>query len=387
MADISASDRLNSLLLFKPNVMINGTRKVTVMIRMPIPFLGEILVPTEVDEPYQYPGPARVINTRVVEVKGLQFDTARITELPSTGLLTKKTVHNCANTTVTSSIGLSISGTQSWSISKTNTVATTTGASVTASMGVPGVAGGSMTLSFSQAITTSAQTQDGGSQQVSRTSNETISIGPKQAVSIELFAYQGAAEVPFSAQVVVDGDLEANVTGIKLASELLGVEERTFPFDGVLRLSDVSQANLRTRDLGGADSCGVTEGLRIVAETLPPFPADSVGSHLTNGFGNASALTRSENGAIVTKLGNFATFSWNAAEDGPSIGVPDGTHYEILYTTQVYEPSVACGFNDISVPNLGIFSIEARQYRTYNNGQLVSQWQENVKTFISCHQV
>ncbi|MGF6149794.1 aerolysin family beta-barrel pore-forming toxin [Pseudomonas fluorescens] len=388
MPDIIACDYMNGRLLLKPNVTLNGVHKVTVTHYIHTQF-GDIADPQEVEQPYQYPSPARVTNSRVVEVLDLSFDQASITNLPQSGLLARKTVQNCANTSVVSSIGMSVTGTQSWSITKTNSVTTSQSASVNATFGVPGGAGGGVALSFSQQFSTSSAVQDGGSQQVTRSSNESISIGPKQAVSIELFAYQASAEIPFSAQVVIDGDLENNVGGIQKASDLLSLEERTLPFNGVLRLSDVSQANLRTTDLGGPMNCGEMKNLHVVEEKYPPLPAAALGPYLLERFLPAENLMRDDKGSLITHLGKFSTFAWNAtaADEGPTIGAPDGTSYEILYTTQSYEPSPACGFNDLGLPNLGIYSSEARQYRTYANGQLVNQWQETVKTFVGCNQV
>lgn len=76
-----------------------------------------------------------------------------------------------------------------------------------------------------------------------------------------------------------------------------------------------------------------------------------------------------------------------ATGSGPTIGAqPDGTFYEVLHVTEIAKPAaVQCGFNKMGAPNTGIFSVEARQYRSYANGRLMKQWQESFETFKSCH--
>ncbi|HEX8590636.1 hypothetical protein [Pseudomonas sp.] len=387
MSEISASDHMNSLLATKSLVIYTGTITTDVIVYQDVPLLGKIPVVTKVTTRHDSSGFSKVVNSKVIEVLDLKFDQANITSLPQTGLLTRKTVQNCADASVTSSIGLSVTGTQTWGVTKTNGVTTTIGASVNASVGVQGVGSAGMTLTFSQAISTTTAMSEGGSQQVSRTSNENITIGPRRSVLIELFAYQSTAEIPFSGKIVIDGNLENNLSGVTQASDLLSLSERTLPFSGILRLSDVSQANLRTSDLGGVQGCAVPNSISIAEERFPPFPADKLGSYLLDRFKAPVDFARSESGEIHDHIGKFSNFTWLGENEGPTIGPSDGTSYEILYTTEIYEPSAACGFNDLGVMNTGIFSLEARQYRNYSNGQLVSQWQDTVKNFLRCHEV
>lgn len=385
MADVNATDYMNRLLELKSKVRYSGTRvkSVWVFTDKNGHHIFRPSEPVEIETPYDYEGSAKVINSRIVKVTDLVFDKAQITTLPQTGILTRKNIINCADASVTSSVGLSVTGTKSWSVTKTDSVSTTVGASVSGSVGIPGVAGGSASLSFSQQISTSNAVTDGGSDQVTRSSNENISVGPKRAISIELFAYQSGAEIPYSATVVIDGDLQENGSGLTVASSLLSEAERTLPISGVLRLSNVSEANLRTRDLGGAEGCETPMGMTITEERFSSFPTDKLGSYFAEEFVDSSSAIR-QNGQLFSHIGKFGECSWTSTDGEPQIGPPDGTHYEILYTTQITEPTPGCGFNDLGLMNLGLFNVEVRQYRTYVGGKLVSEWQDSTKTFVMC---
>jgi hypothetical protein len=70
--------------------------------------------------------------------------------------------------------------------------------------------------------------------------------------------------------------------------------------------------------------------------------------------------------------------------DGDTIGAPDGIHYEIVSTREETRPSVACGFNDIGMPNPAVFKIETRRYREYRAGVEARSWTEDVDEFVRC---
>lgn len=69
---------------------------------------------------------------------------------------------------------------------------------------------------------------------------------------------------------------------------------------------------------------------------------------------------------------------------GPSIGPPDGIHYEVVSVREETRMSAVCGFNDLGVPNGAVFSIEERRYSEYLSGQLLRTWTESAETFIRC---
>lgn len=72
---------------------------------------------------------------------------------------------------------------------------------------------------------------------------------------------------------------------------------------------------------------------------------------------------------------------------GPSIGPPDGIHYEVISMREETKMSPSCGFNDLGVPNGAVFSIEVRRYSEYAAGQLIRTWEEDHESFLRCSEV
>jgi hypothetical protein len=111
-------------------------------------------------------------------------------------------------------------------------------------------------------------------------------------------------------------------------------------------------------------------------------PTKALQPYLKNDFSLLANAPRIGTALTVQSI-RFGALAGLAA-GAPEIAPADGTSYEVLYTTESAMPAVQCGFNDIGVPNTGIFTVEARAYRTYANGALVSQWQTTEDVFKSC---
>jgi hypothetical protein len=218
--------------------------------------------------------PAKVKNSFVVEAQALTFDEAKLASLPELVLFTKKTLQNCADASLSSNVTLNLVGARSWSVQKQTGVTITKNASVSGTLNVPGVGSTGMLMGWSRSIATSTSRTEGSQESVSRSMSDTVTLGPKKAVSVSLQAFQSTIEIPCRAMVVVDGDLVPNDSGIKRASELLSVTERTLPISGVLRVTDVSDATVRTEDLVGASGCeGTNDGLIIEDSRQEVFPS------------------------------------------------------------------------------------------------------------------
>lgn len=333
--------------------------------------------------PYQ--GAARVVNSYISEVSTIQFDKAKIKSLPEYSLYTQKQLINCADTSITSMVSLSVSGTKMWSVTKTNGITTTSAASISGQIGVQGVQLKGMNLSWQQAINTSTQTQEQFTQNTIRAMNDTISIGPRKTANVSLMAYQISIEIPFSATIIVDGDLAANQNGLTSSASLLSKEERTLPFSGTLKISDVTEASIRTDELQGAAGCEGNAG-RLVAGELTPqatFATGGASKSLKEGFIPLNEFGRVAGGLKPKPLNVQAA----AAIAGAEIGNPDGISYKILFTIETAKPDIQCGFNDIGMPNIGIYDVETRHYTNYANGQLINQWTDTVEVFKRCNPV
>ena len=383
MAEVDGIAFLNNALASKPALWVPGVEYFTrtVCRRSPGKF----------EEPYCYDvrdsrsittsASARVVNSRVVEVRDLKLGSPIPTSLPEITLLTKKVIRNLADVQVSSTVSLSVTGTESWQVTKTRGLSTTNGGSVSITATIPGIGSGTASANFSQQISISTQQSEGNSRTVSRSSQDTVSVGPYRCVEVELLAYESSAGVPYSATVIIDGDLIDNQSGVSAASHLLTNDERTVQIDGVIQIGAVSESFLSVRDIGKAQVDGmdpeinkeVTETKYVIAGFLNP-------SFLAR-FGSSSALKRTD--AVVVPMAFALTTKILAIKDD-GIGPPNGTHYEVLYTSTVLRPTPACGFGDIGAPNNGVFRVEAREYSTYADGVLLARWQEFVEVFESC---
>jgi hypothetical protein len=373
--EVDALEHMNALLANKPYVTY--TRNEVQMKYMPM--IGNVPVPHRV--PFQ--APAKVTNSFVSQVNTLKFDNAKLASLPELSLFTQKRLLNCADASISSSVSLALTGTRSWSVSKTDGVSTTTSASATGSLSVDKVGSAGLSISWSQAISTSTTKQESVQEAVTRTMGDVVSVGPKKAVNVSFVAYQVTIEIPFSATVEVDGDLATNEGGLLKASALLSKQERTIPLNGSLRVVDVSNATVRTDDLAGQAGCDGKDGKYFEEGGQQAiFKSAALGDQLKAGF---AALNKASHNASASEAQAQASALMAApVAEIPEIGPPDGTSYQILYTTETAKPTPACGFNDLGLMNTGIFTVEARQYRTYAKGILTEQHEESFEVFKSC---
>ncbi|HMR34315.1 MAG TPA: hypothetical protein PKA13_08370 [Geminicoccaceae bacterium] len=326
------------------------------------------------------------------------FDATKIVDFPAIMLYTDKTVANCANTTVTSSISLTLTGARSWSVTKTNGVLTTSGGSISGQAQMQNVGGITLTHNWSGQVSSSTATQESNSTTVTRTISDSVSIPPHTAVQIAARAIQQTIEIPFHATVVVDGDLPSaprdQAMDFRTAGQLINETERTLQINGTLSSTDVTEASLRVEPIQGGVGCNqdAAEGLTDLEENVTyAVPLNGASKWLTEGFIDESEILKmklEDQSREATRIFEIPkTMRPFGALDGGTIEAPDGTYYEVLYTTEVVRPFVGCGFNDLMQPNPAAFSVEARQYRQYVQGKLVSQWQDTVESFKECRPI
>jgi len=132
--EVDAIAHMNRLMEAKPPVTYLREDVRWETIRFPG---GTIRIPIPIKVPYQ--GPARAANSYVAEVTAFAFDKAKLVALPEISLYTHKQLLNCADTNVSSTVSLALTGAKGWSVSKTDGVSTTVSASASGSVGVPGV--------------------------------------------------------------------------------------------------------------------------------------------------------------------------------------------------------------------------------------------------------
>ena len=335
----------------------------------------------KIDQPAgveKYVDAARASNSRIVSVQDLAFDQKNTVSLPEKAILNSVEYQNCDDVSLSQTVMLSVTGTKSVSVAKSNTLSTTQGGSITLSGKFFGAAA-STTYNFSQTVGYSSQTTEGSSTAVVRSSSTTVSIGPRRSGRFELLAYETTVEIPYSAKIIVDGDLVANESGVTLASQLLTAEERTILFSGVLRLTDVSNAVIRTIPAAKPDQCPAgAQGLIVQTNAQKTMPAQAIPAETKKKFSPLKSFFSKVTSAKLKSV-PLETLS-----EGPVIGPADGIGYEVVSSEDVSKPAPFCGFNDLGLMNLGIFAVETRRYTQYSNGTQVASWIDQVETFKQC---
>lgn len=331
------------------------------------------------------PGKAKVVSTQVVEIRDLKFDLPQRKDFPSRALVAYQTFRNCANVQMNNTVSLSVTGTKGYQLTKGRTVATTVGGSGSLTATIPAFGSASSSVNVSRTVTVSRSETESSSESVTRALNTTISVQPRTTGRLSLLAYESAVELPFSAQVVVDGALAKNASGYNKASDLLDEKERTLPFSGVLKLQDVSESLVQTEPLREASCPPEDSGLLLMSDGGFEAPADSLPKKgagfvpVHKAFGGLSGVD-----VAAFDLAKLAA----KKTDGPVIGpVADGVSYEIVFTTEAARPDPRCGFNDLGLANTALFTVEQRQYTLRVDGQIASRWMETVDTFKQCYSV
>jgi hypothetical protein len=323
---------------------------------------------------------ARVTSTEIISVTNLTFDNSRMVALPEKGLLQTLEYQLCdPNASVTTTLTLSVTGTHGYQVTKGDSVSTTVGGSVSTSYNSM-YGSASTTLNFSRSIGTSNSVAESFSETVTRSTSVTISPKPGSQGKLEFLAFETTIDVPFSATITVDGALVGNKSNYTNASQLLTETERTLPFRGVLRLTNVSNGLERTTGVPGSPACkgGIAEPF-IKNTVTTTFPAKALSDAALKTFSKPTK----QNLMFILKS-NQSGLTDLVSGDTPGIGPPDGVVYQILFTIEITKPTPMCGYNDVGFPNNAVYSVETREYTQYSNGTIVSRWQDQNETFKNC---
>jgi len=310
-ADLSASDFLNNQLAHAPLVIVNRTVEIRTHYCSRSPGGGSHMncgIGTR-QETHQLAVPPTVTNSRVIRATNIQLGRPTFSALPfgnDGNNYIEKTYNNCSSkTTLTDKLNFTASGTEGWTIVKTQAIQATQNTSI--SLAIPlatlaalfsstsqrfkdvasvppslpenhrysknggpyngnilnvsflvaqadgGDSGMGGTLSFGQTwsnqITTTSQHTESSSKTVVRGDETDVSVPPNASVEYTDLIYQGVGSVPFTADVVVDGDIATNLSGVKSASQVLPDEQnRLMKFSGVLILQEMSRGVINTHD-------------------------------------------------------------------------------------------------------------------------------------------
>jgi hypothetical protein len=377
-ADTDPQAVLNSLLAGKPSITRMRTIKVThVSCNNPSHgHAGGGCQTWYTTEQQTYPDIARVVNAQVIQVSTVQYDEAHMVSLPSIALFDESTYYNCTDGEYIPTLSLTVSGQYGWGVSKTHSIGSTTtvnlGGTFPLSLGANGlpVAGGpTFNMSMSQSITLSDSTtsSESHSETVTRQDTDQKQIPGNSTSQITIVAYQLALDVPFSATVIIDGNMEDNTSGYTKASDLLSAAQRTITFDGTMHLK------------------GVTEKSVLVV----PAPLSCTDPKLRNGTGLfeqrswSTPVRHPVDGFVMQAVSDEARRDHSALLRQDPTGAHDD--YQVLARTTVIKSAGAqCGRDTTGKPMSGLFYEEMRNYFSGLDAADASPGQRTVDLFQRC---
>lgn len=85
-------------------------------------------------------------------------------------------------------------------------------------------------------------------------------------------------------------------------------------------------------------------------------------------------------------LAFFSAVSNLASATEATIGpMKDGETYSIVSRTELSKSTTECGYNEFSIPQLGIFERQIRQYQEIKDNKVVRRWIDTVDILITCY--
>ncbi len=306
------------------------------------------------------PEKAHIIAEQVVNVSNLAWLKEQTVSLPG-GIMRGSTsiYSNCGSTADIETIAFSESVSEGWTIGLSNTVTNGNSQSVNASFSYMGATLGT-NFSFNHSVNTSRSESQSESTSAARSVSYSLSIPPHKQGSLALWITQSTIEIPFTATVLVDGPIQANVSGVSKASDLLSIADRTVAFTGSLRITGVSGIRSRKSE-SDLSECAEQPNVLTTKFELPFDPNNPLNK---------------EAKSLEQLMG--------ATTQEATIGPADGTSYQVLATTPVYLTDAQCGFNDLGIPKLAKYNQELRLWSTYVKGNKVAEWTTNEQLFVEC---
>jgi hypothetical protein len=396
--NINASEFLNNSLRSKPPIAVHrnvvSTKRSCRRFKLPKVADGGDTVSCNdetINTRQDYSDYATTSSSEIVEVRDLKFNDAKIVSLPIVGLMSRREFFNCGQgTTIGNTQTMEVSGTEGYSVLKSNGVTTTIGGSVqmnaSYSPGGVGGFGGSLqtTLSMQRQVSTRTDESESHSQTVRRQESWTLSAPPNSIGSIEFFAYQVTVDIPFSANVIVDGQLAVNDSGLQKTSAILSEAERTLPFDGVLRMTGVSEGRFRVAKLPGEPKCPSSD----YTQTTDYEQTTLQGQKLANKYISYSGIENSTFKDVTPQLKRLFPENLNELTPNslpqPDLEVKDNIIEDIISAGEVIKRSDNCPLQQDG-PGLALFDTENRRFHQYEGGYLSGSWSDTVYKFKSCY--
>ncbi len=322
-----------------------------------------------------YTDQARVTNVAILNIQPLKWEEAQIKTLPATANIQRLTYSNCGDDPFSTSVTLQVKGTHANSVSKTHSLSTKSGLELRNTFKAGnGIFGGETSIGISLDVTTSDSTTNAEqfSSEETRTWAATINPAPGHSGYLQLLAIQQSIEVPFSTTIIVDADLEGNSSGLSKASQVLSEAERTMPFDGVVKATQLSDSYAGNYKPDVPLKCDDPQykGKQVMTKTDTTAPLDSLDKVYAANFG-----TLQKTYEAMTTLKTAA-----ASHDA----YPEGISGQIVYSTDITVGDAKCGFDPRGQPKLALHTAEFGNYYKFENGVMLAQWDEWLDNFKAC---
>lgn len=336
----------------------------------------------------RYRAPGKVKSTEIIEVQDFKFHEDRLVELPESIVVKEVPIYYCIVGSFDNSIGESINVTRGHSFNKNKSVATTTSLSVTA--GNTATTGVSATAGYQRTLTVGSNEGNTKSESVTKNMTNIVRFTGPQAVNVKIFAYESTLDIPYSGSVIVDADLIENNSGVMKASQILSLEDRTFPISGKLRVDEVSNVEYRVfsipdgcvdPELQGSKIVEVKPQYRTAVKLTPELERlrDNQGSNSQPSQTNVSDIPNSASKSTSGNLSN-KTASIIAQVISPA----DGVSYTVISSHAIQKSDPSCGYSQFGFAKPRNFLVEKREYKEASNGTIVRTWTETTETPGQC---
>ncbi len=191
----------------------------------------------------------KVVDVEPDLVEELAYGDAERVTLPDIPHFKSFTITNCSAEVQTSSTQLSLSATVGTSVTVTRGVNTSRNISTSVNMSIPlsnkggslnfgGQSSKSHTVTFSTGKTTSSRESIAFSENISR------NVPPMTTLWGQFHVSEKTIRIPFSASVLVDGKVDSNLAGYSKISDVLSIEERTFPITGFVEATGATDTRI-----------------------------------------------------------------------------------------------------------------------------------------------
>ncbi|WP_338810708.1 hypothetical protein V2V90_20080 [Agrobacterium leguminum] len=227
-----------------------------------------------------------------------------------------KQIVNCTAVEQSGTASLSLSFTVSSTTTLSRSLSNTRGfnLNVRYSYGGFGIGGGA---TYSETVSNTESTSKSKSETISRSNSDSLRVPPKNSYVAEIRMEEVYGRVPFSAIVLIDGDLSGNNRGLKRLSEIASVAQRSFEVTGMIQLGGGANAKTVFRPIPFEQSlCEAGDGL-VVRDIKPDLNYYPGMEGVVSKLGDLDFAKSSTTVASRTRAG-AKLLNWTPSKNSPA---------------------------------------------------------------------